>query len=39
MASSCYNTYIVSLKTDLRGQVAMHKLHAATNTQRQNLYF
>ena len=23
----------------LRGQLMRHKLHAATNTQRQNLYF
>ena len=26
-------------KTDLGGQLVMHKLHAATNTLRQNLYF
>ena len=30
---------MVTLKTDFGGQLVRHKRHAATNTQRQNLYF
>ena len=39
MARSCNSTNIVTLKTDLEEQLVMHKLNAASNTQRQNLYF
>ena len=39
MASSCYSTNILLFKTDLGGQLVMHKLHATTNTQKQHLYF
>ena len=39
MASSNITLTKLLFKTDLGGQLVRHKLTAATNTRRQNLYF
>ena len=37
MASYRNNTNIVTFKTDLEGQMVVHKRHAAANTKGQHL--